>query len=140
MLGYVAHADLVRALERGDYDISVLASTERNGEHEGIPVALMEAMAVGLPVVATLTGSIPELVDAECGILVEQRDPVALADAIGSLIEDPALRKKLGSRGRRRVFAEFETGQTTERLAEKLARSAPWHATEFSRVGQKSLV
>jgi glycosyltransferase involved in cell wall biosynthesis len=140
MLGYVAHADLVRALERGDYDISVLASTEESGEHEGIPVALMEAMAVGLPVVATRTGSIPELVDADCGILVEQRDPAALADAIGTLIKDSALRKKLGTQGRRRVFAEFETGETTQRLAEKLAGAAPWHRTELGRLGQKSLV
>jgi colanic acid/amylovoran biosynthesis glycosyltransferase len=124
--GYVPHQELVRALEAGSYDISVLASTERSGEHEGIPVAFMEAMAVGLPVVGTRTGSIPELVDESCGIIVEQRDPKALAEAIGSLILDPVLRKRLGENGRRKVLAEFETGASTRRLATLLAAAKPW--------------
>jgi len=140
MLGYVPHADLVRAHEKGEYEISVLASTERDGEHEGIPVALMEAMAVRMPVVATRTGSVPELVDESCGILVEQRDPAALAEALGRLIEDPALRGRLGENGRHKVLAEFETSETTKRLAGLIFASAPWNEAGSAAKGQKSLV
>ena len=118
----------------------MLASTERDGEHEGIPVALMEAMAVRMPVVATRTGSIPELVDESCGILVEQRDPAALAEALGRLIEDPALRGRLGENGRHKVLAEFETSETTKRLAGLIFASAPWNEAGSAAKGQKSLV
>ena len=140
MLGNVPHAKLIARLESGDYDIGVLASTEQGGEHEGIPVSLMEAMAVCLPVVATRTGSIEELVDAESGLLVEQRDPVALAAALQALIADPARRKRLGDRGRRRVAAQFATEATSRLLAELLLRAAPWagRQAEIARGGQKS--
>ncbi len=139
-LGYVPHADLVRSLERGEYDLSVLASTETEGEHEGIPVAMMEAMAVGLPVVATRTGSVPELIDERCGMLVEQRDAAALAAAIAALIEDPGLRARLGDAGRAKVFAEFETREAARRLAHMLCAAPPWNTTETRLPGQKSLV
>jgi colanic acid/amylovoran biosynthesis glycosyltransferase len=140
LLGYVPHDELVRCLERGEYDLSVLASTETAGEHEGIPVALMEAMAVRLPVVATRTGSVAELVDEKSGILVEQRDAAALAVAIGRLIEDPALGAQLGEAGCRRVFAEFETHEAARRLAGLLRAAAPWNPTGSPHRGQKSLV
>ena len=55
------HADADAGLQNsvtGDYDVFVLASTEEPGSHEGIPIAIMEAMAAGLPVVSTYTGSI----------------------------------------------------------------------------------
>jgi colanic acid/amylovoran biosynthesis glycosyltransferase len=140
LLGYVPHAELVRSHENGEYDISVLASTETGGEHEGIPVALMEAMAVRMPVVATRTGSIPELVDETCGILVPQRDPAALAEALGRLMVDPELRNRLGEVGRHRVLAEFETGATARRLAELLISAEPWKRGGELAKGQKSLV
>jgi glycosyltransferase involved in cell wall biosynthesis len=140
MLGNVPHGTLVAALESGAYDLAVLASTETGDEHEGIPVALMEAMAVELPVVATRTGSIPELVDASCGILVEQRDPAALADALRRLLADPQLRRSLGKKGRERVLASFSTDETTRELAELLRSGSPWYRTAVSDAkGQKSL-
>jgi len=127
MLGNVPHAALVASLERGDYDVFALASTERDGEHEGIPVALMEAMAVRMPVVATRTGSIAELVDDESGLLVPQADPRALAVALQRLLGDPALRSRLGEHGRKRVIANFSTTQTSRDLSELLLAAAPWH-------------
>ncbi len=140
MLGNVPHAALVASLERGDYDVFALASTERAGEHEGIPVALMEAMAAKMPVVATETGSIPELVDAESGILVPQADPAALASAIARLLDDPDLRARLGAHGRERVLAEFSTAETTRELVTLLLGSAPWHRLmPVHGEGQKSL-
>ena len=126
MLGNVPHRELILALEGGAYDMAVLASTERAGEHEGIPVALMEAMAAELPVVATRTGSIAELVDERSGLLVADRDPAALAEAIATLASRPALRHVLGRAGRQRVLADFSTVETTAALTELLRRSAPW--------------
>jgi glycosyltransferase involved in cell wall biosynthesis len=139
MLGNVPHGKLVAKLESGAYDIAVLASTESGDEHEGIPVALMEAMAVRLPVVATRTGSIPELVDSTNGILVEQRDPAALATALRRLFDDPGLRAILGERGRERVLASFSSAETSRRLAELLVASSPWYRTQVAEAkGQKS--
>ncbi|HEY0381246.1 MAG TPA: glycosyltransferase [Candidatus Elarobacter sp.] len=125
MLGNVPHPDVVAALDRGDYDLFALASTEREGEHEGIPVAAMEAMAAGVPVVSTMTGSLPELVGSGEGILVPQRDPVALAAALETLLGDPAARRVAGDRARHRIVTSFETTATTAALLDLIAgRSA----------------
>ncbi len=120
MRGNVPHAELVAALDRGDYDLFALASTERPGEHEGIPVAAMEAMAAAVPVVATRTGSLDELVDSQSGRLVPQRDPAALVAALAELLGDPDERRRLGANARRTVRARFESGRTTQHLLELL--------------------
>jgi glycosyltransferase involved in cell wall biosynthesis len=116
MLGNVPHADIVHALARSDYDLFVLASTEREGEHEGIPVAAMEAMAACVPVVSTTTGSLPELVEPGEGLLVPQHDPEALAQAIETMLADPGERRRSGERARAHIEASFETGVTTAAL------------------------
>ena len=75
---------------------------------EGLPLALLEAMAAELPVVASAVGGIPEaVVDGETGVLVALDDPGAAADAVTRLLADAELRKTMGQRGRRRVQAEF---------------------------------
>jgi colanic acid/amylovoran biosynthesis glycosyltransferase len=124
MLGNVPHREIVEALDSGAYDLFALASTEREGEHEGIPVAAMEAMAAGVPVVSTATGSLPELVRPGEGILVPQRDPVALATAIDTLLADAEARKNAGERARQHVAAAFETGATTAALLDLIQRTA----------------
>lgn len=116
LLGTVDHEVILHSMAAGEYDCFVLASTEAPGEHEGIPIAIMEAMAAGLPTVSTRTGSIDELVTAQTGILVPQRDPVALADALEPLLRDPNLRRTLGDRARDHVRANFSTEATTELL------------------------
>lgn len=125
MLGNVPHAALVARLAAGEYDVFALASTERAGEHEGIPVAVMEAMAAGLPVVSTRTGSLDELVDAAAGTLVPQRDPAAFAAALEPLLRDRATRMRMGRAGRERVRADFETGATTRTLLRYLTGGVP---------------
>lgn len=79
---------------------------------EGFPTALVEAMAAAVPIVAVAVGGIPELVDDGAnGLLVPPPgDAEALATAVGSLLADPALRRRLGERGRRRYEAEL-TGE-----------------------------
>lgn len=73
---------------------------------EGLPMALLEAMAFGLPVVASRVGGIPEVVDDASGLLVEPGDVAALTAAIGRLASDPALRARLGNAARERVHVQ----------------------------------
>jgi glycosyltransferase involved in cell wall biosynthesis len=84
-------------------DLFALAS-----DYEGLPVAIIEAMAAGLPVVATAVGGIPELVEHNItGILVPPRDGQALAEALTALVRDPERRRALGERAgeRSRLFS-----------------------------------
>lgn len=99
-------------------DACALASVRTpDGLMDGIPVALMEALACELPVVATDLSGIGELVEHErTGLLVPERDAVALADALERLARDPALRSRLGRAGRAKVLAEFELRGNVRRL------------------------
>lgn len=102
-------------------DVFVLACVvEKSGRgRDGIPVALMEAMAMQLPVVSTRVSGIPELVrHEETGLLVPPRDEAALADAIERLSRDPELRRRLAERGRERVIEEFEIQKNAGRLVD----------------------
>jgi glycosyltransferase involved in cell wall biosynthesis len=95
---------------------------------EGLPVAMLEAMAAGLPVVATKVGDVPRVVDASCGVLVAPRDPAALAFAISGLVGDPLRREQLGACGRARVRANFGTRAWAERhmaLYAEVVRTRP---------------
>lgn len=83
-------------------DIAALCS-----DHEGSPNALIEAAGMGRPVVATAVGGIPEFVDAEVGFLVDPGDDAGLTSAIRRLIEDRALRRRLGAAARRCVRERF---------------------------------
>lgn len=77
-------------------DVFVLSSVS-----EGLPLALLEAMAHGRAVVATRIGGIPDLIaDGENGVLVPTADPAALAEAIGRVLDDPILRTRFGEAGR----------------------------------------
>jgi colanic acid/amylovoran biosynthesis glycosyltransferase len=86
---------------------------------EGIPVALMEAMAMEIPCVSTAITGIPELIRSEVdGILVPPGDQEQLAAALERLIDDPDLREQLGRAGRRRVQNNFDLHRNVANLAE----------------------
>ncbi len=83
--------------------------TAASGDMEGLPVALMEALAQGLPVVSTYHSGIPELIeDGKTGLLVEERDYQSLADKLAELLEHPAWWPDFTQAGRQRVSDEFE--------------------------------
>lgn len=116
-LGQLPHADLMRIYEKGEVDVVVLPSIDLGGGvHEGIPVSLMEAMSYGIPVISTTTGGIPELLGGGAGLLVPERDPLALAEAIEQLAGDPLLRRRLGESGRRKVREEFSVEKVVDEL------------------------
>jgi hypothetical protein len=98
----------------------------RNGMMDGIPVALMEAMAAGAPVLASRLSGIPELIDdGVSGLLVEPGDPEALAGAMRRLAEDQHLAHTLGGAGARRVRADFALDRCTSALVRLLDRHNP---------------
>jgi len=99
----------------------------RDGDVDGLPQMLMEAMACGLPVVSTRIVGIPDLVaDGETGLLVPPGDPVELADALERLRSDPALAARLAVSGRARVVERFDLRRCLEPLLQRFrARLAP---------------
>jgi glycosyltransferase involved in cell wall biosynthesis len=82
-----------------------------NGDRDGVPNVLVEAMAHGLPVVSTTLAGVREaVVDGESGLLVPPRDEVGLAAALERLFSDGALRARIGASARRRVAERFDRG------------------------------
>lgn len=90
----------------------------KDGDRDGIPVALMEAMAAGVPCVSTDFPAIRELItDGVSGRLVPPEDPGTLAQAISDLINDPLARACIGAAGKARVESEFSTALNAQRLS-----------------------
>jgi glycosyltransferase involved in cell wall biosynthesis len=99
LLGYVTDMKLFYR------DLDVLVASSRR---EGLPIAILEGMACGLPVVATAVGDIPKIIDHGCtGLLVPPENVPLLAQAILSLIEDPSKRTELGAAARRFITEAF---------------------------------
>ena len=90
-----------------------------DGSRDIIPNALIEAMAMRLPVVSTTVTGVPEIVEnGVSGLLVPPADPEALADVLGRLIRDPELRGRLGEHARLRVEERFDIDLNIARYAE----------------------
>ncbi len=81
-----------------------------DGNRDGLPTVILESLALGTPVVATPVTGIPEaIVHRRTGLLVPEADPVALADALALLVDDPGLRCELADAGRRHVQEHFDS-------------------------------
>jgi glycosyltransferase involved in cell wall biosynthesis len=106
-------------------DLFALASRVTvDGDRDGIPNVVAEAMSQSLPVVATTAGAIPEIVvSGETGSLTPPGDPTAFAAALAALVADPALRARLGSAGAVRVHRDFPAARGFDRLAALLSQT-----------------
>ncbi len=123
--GARAQEDVIDLLRNGD--LFVLASqNQADGDRDGIPNVLVEAMAAGLPVIATDAGAIRELIThGETGYLVPPHDPNALTKAIEELVGDTALRKSLGEAGQRHVRASFDARRWADELQRFIVAHVP---------------
>ncbi|MFC2023132.1 glycosyltransferase family 4 protein [Chloroflexota bacterium] len=108
-------------------DVFVLPClTAGNGDVDGVPVSLMEAMAVEVAAVSTRVSGIPELIeDGVSGLLVPEQDPLALADALQRALEDDELRSRLGENGRRKIVQEFNIDISAGQLATLFEECVP---------------
>jgi glycosyltransferase involved in cell wall biosynthesis len=108
LTGYRADA----AALSGACDVFVMPSLKR----EGLPRAVIEAMAQEIPVIVSRVGGMPELVDdGQTGLIVPPGNSVALAQAIMTLYEDATIRKDMGIRARKRIEAHFNVKTTIAR-------------------------
>ena len=141
------------ACEFADADIALQTSVfiPEDRQIEGVPNAILEAMATGLPVVATRHGGIPEAVlHQRTGLLVEEDDIEGLADALGSLAADSGLRRRYGLAGRRRVEEHFNSVRQSDLNADRIRqmmaayaaidpreRSAAWHPGQIGNYRER---
>jgi len=108
-----------------------------DGNRDGLPTVLLEAMAMGTPCVSTDVTGIPEVVrDGETGLQVPQRDPAALATAIERLLDDAGLRVRLASQARRLIESEFDIRQNTVRLREIFLAAGEETADDRARTAE----
>jgi colanic acid/amylovoran biosynthesis glycosyltransferase len=127
LAGAVPQERLKQYLQRADLFV-LPCITASDGDMDGIPVSLMEAMAMEIPTVSTYVSGIPELIENEqSGLLVPEKDPEALADAIQRVLRDEKLRERLGKNGRCRVQAEFNIHKNVAQLVNLFERYLKAH-------------
>jgi len=107
LLGRQPRSRVQKLLDEADV-MALPSVVAKSGKKEGIPVALMEALAMELPAIATRISGVPELiVDGETGLLVPERDAQALATALLRMYNEPELGRRFGPTGRAKVMQEF---------------------------------
>lgn len=123
LLGPLVKDDVAALLQKAD--LFVLAcKRDREGNMDGIPSALTEAMASGIPTVSTRVSGIPELLGGGAGLLIDPDDPDALATAIYSLMSDSVLRTRISITARHRVERGYDLHKTGKLLAARLSTLA----------------
>lgn len=130
MPGFVPN-DRIRAFME-QHDMLVVPSVvHTNGDRDGIPNVIMEALSCGMPVVATDVCGVGEVVrDGETGFLIPQRDPAALAGAIRRMLADREAALRMAHAGRELVFRMFDTETNIAALQDLYCREySTWHAT-----------
>lgn len=115
-LGERSRETIIQALHSSDVFVLTPTVTE-DGDRDGIPNVLVEAMACGLPVVSTSAGGIPELVThSENGFLTAPGDVASIENHIATLLDSPKLRQQMGVAARRTVESGYDVNMAAERL------------------------
>ncbi|MFC6386036.1 glycosyltransferase [Sporolactobacillus kofuensis] len=108
-VGALSHPDVIHEMHQA-HVFALASTTAKDGNQEGIPNVLKEALATGLPVVSTLHAGIPELVrNEQSGLLVPERDTDAMAHALLQLIRNPDQWHKMAKKGRKTIKRSFNT-------------------------------
>ena len=122
-LGPLSESEVRAEYERADI-FALPCRKLANGDQDGLPNVILEAMAHGLPVVSTrLDGIVEAIVDGESGLLADQDDPAGLAECLTSLVQDAALRDRVGEAARSRVAARFERSANLPDVIEALVEA-----------------
>jgi glycosyltransferase involved in cell wall biosynthesis len=117
LLGALGQTQILELYQQSDI-FALPCVRARDGDQDGLPNVLIEAMACELPVVTTPLTGIPDLVDdGENGFLVKERDVTSLAKALEKLVADEPLRRQLGQQGRQKVLAEFQIEPNAAKMA-----------------------
>ena len=107
------------------YAFALASVVTEDGDRDGVPNVLVEALAMGIPTVATATGGIPELIiHGETGLLAQPGDPEGLADQLERILYDEELRDRVRKAGREKVVREFDIARNIETLVNLLSRLA----------------
>jgi len=124
LVGALPRPEVVRELQSSA--VSALPCVVADdGDRDGLPTALLEAMALGTPCVSTDVTGIPEIIrHLETGWCVPQRDPEALATALSSLLTDPARRERLATNARKLIESDFDIDHNAVRLRSLFVASA----------------
>jgi colanic acid/amylovoran biosynthesis glycosyltransferase len=135
-LGTVPHASLLELYSKGMISAVTLASVDLGGGcHEGVPVALVEAMSYGIPVIGTKSGGIPELIKPGTGVLVPPCDAFALACAMQLILSNDCFSEQIGRRARQHIIE-------TRSIASVVATLVAWFGgdcdTSVTAVGDRS--
>jgi len=115
----------VRDLLRGATACVLASERGRDGQMDGIPVVLMEAMAMGVPSVATRISGIPEIIeDGRTGFLAAPGDPASLAAAVARLLDDPGMVRRVTSSARAKIEEEFDIERSASALLRLMGQAA----------------
>lgn len=135
LLGWKSHHEVLAILQKS-HVLLAPSVTADDGDEEGIPNVVKEAMAIGLPVVSTVHAGIPELVvDGESGFLVPERSVADLAERIMYLCDHPEIWSPLSRAARRKVETEFDIGRLSADLVALYAASINPHGEHTPTVG-----
>jgi len=111
-----AREDVPRLLAASDLYVS-------SSHWEGLPLAILEAMMAGLPIVATRVGDIPSVVTADIGLVVPPHQPESIAEAIAKLLDEPANLRQMGAAGRALAVEQYSPQAWMERLSNFYAQT-----------------
>ena len=124
LAGAMTQADVIALLRRAAL-FTLPCVVGADGNRDGLPTVLLEAMALGVPVVSTRVTGVPEIIDhGQTGLLVEERDAVGLAAALSELLQSSDLRQRLGNGGREKVVRQFNAADNVKQLAAHFSTDA----------------